>query len=180
MTKSKYNRWLKTSDSTNLVFRKIGKQYDILEFQRYEYTPSNINIVSALIKEQLTTDLISSAVKKKYPSNHKRWNYPYFGCCVPATFSLLYLMNTDKLESVRGEDYSGEGHYWLRDIDTKKIYDLTLEQFSTSEELEDIYASGKSKVYYGYNEMPASRFLKLIQKVQPESIRWRSNTEPNL
>ena len=45
---------------------------------------------------------------------------PYFGHCVPVTFSLLYLMDTDELQPVRVEDASGEGHWWLRDVTPKR------------------------------------------------------------
>lgn len=54
----------------------------------------------------------------------------------------------------------------------QRKYGLTLDQFPTYGELEDVYATGKPSGYYGFGEMPASRFFDLIQKVQPESKRW--------
>ena len=154
------------------MFRKSGKKYDVIEFQRYNYIPAEIEKVSLLIKENLTDELLSNDIKKKYPPNHKRWQYPYFGYCVPATFSMLYLMNTNLLEPISGEDSLGENHWWLRDIISKKKYDLTLEQFATEKELQDVYDTGKPKAYYGFGENPAKRFFNLIQKVQPKSKRW--------
>ena len=175
MTKSKHNKWLIKSGSKHRLFRKRGEKYDVLEFERYSYTEGHMKAVSDLIKENLTYDLISGKVKKNYPPDDTRWKFPYFGYCVPATFTLLYLMDTDYLEPVRGEDASGEGHWWLQDIHSKQKYDPTCEQFPTHKELEEVYASGKPRGYYGFGEMPASRFFTLMQKVQTTSKRWISD-----
>ena len=172
MTISKHNKWLIEFGSKHRIFRKRGEKYDVLEFQRYDYTASQIEKISLVIKENLTDDLISKDVKDKYPPNDTRWNYPCFGHCVPATFSLLYLMDSFELQPVRGKDASGEGHWWLQDVHSKYKYDLTHEQFSTQKELEDVYDTGRPSGYYGFGQMPASRFLDLIQKVQPKSKRW--------
>jgi len=172
MTASKHNKWLIEFGSKHRLFRKSGKKYDVIEFERYSYTEGHMDAVGNLIKENLTDDLLSKNITDKYPPNDARWNYPYFGHCVPATFSLLYLMNTDELEPVRGEDASGEGHWWIRDTNSKQKYDLTYEQFPTHRALEEVYATGKPRGYYGFGEMPASRFFDLIQKVQPKSKRW--------
>jgi hypothetical protein len=81
-------------------------------------------------------------------------------------------MDTDDLEPVRGEDASGEGHWWLQDVHSKQKYDPTCEQFSTQKELEDVYDTGKPRGYCGFRKMPASRFFTLMQKVQTTSKRW--------
>ena len=160
------------------IFRQINNTYDVLEFERYPYTPDQIDKVSNLIRTNLTDDLISKEIKEKYPSSHPRWKYPFFGHCVPATFVMLYLMETETLEPIRGEDKEGEGHWWLRDNLSHEKYDLTFDQFPTNEELESVYETGKPRGYYGFGEMPASRFLDLIQKVQPNSKRWKAD-DPN-
>ena len=175
MTKSQHGTWMTVVDGKQRIFRKNGGRYDILEFQRYPYTVTQTDKVSNLIRSNLTDDLISEEIKEKYPEGHPRWKYPFFGYCVPATFVLLYLMDTGTLEPMRGQDASGEGHWWLRDILTREKYDLTLDQFPTYGELEDVYTTGKPRGYYGFGEMPASRFLSLIQKVQPDSIRWTTD-----
>jgi hypothetical protein len=172
MTKSKHNKWLIEFGSKHRLFRKRGEKYDVLEFERYSYTEGHMKAVCVLIQENLTEDLLSNKIKKVYPPNHKRWNNSFFGYCVPATFALLYLMDTDDLEPVRGEDASGEGHWWLKDVHSKQKYDPTCEQFPTHKELEEVYLTGKPRGYFGFGEMPASRFLDLMQKVQPESKRW--------
>jgi hypothetical protein len=125
-----------------------------------------------LIRSNLTDDLISEDIRDKYPEDHFRWKSPLFGQCVPATFVLLYLMDTGTLEPIKGEDATGDGHWWLRDILTREKYDLTLDQFPTYGEVEDVYSTGKPRGYYGVGEMPASRFFDLIQIVQPDSKRW--------
>ena len=163
-------------DGKQRIFRNKGDRYDVLEFERYSYTAVQTDKVSKLIRANLTDDLISDDIREKYPEDHPRWKYPFFGHCVPATFVLLYLMDTGTLEPIRGEDASGEGHWWLRDILTREIYDLTLDQFATYEELEQVYATGSRRGYYGItSEMPASRFFDLIQKIQPDAKRWNAH-----
>jgi len=172
MTKSKHNKWLIEFGSKHRLFRKRGEKYDVLEFERYSYTEGHMNAVCDLIQNNLTEDLLSNKITKVYPPSHKRWNNSFFGYCVPATFALLYLMDTDDLEPVRGEDASGEGHWWLKDVHSKQKYDPTCEQFPTHKELEEVYLTGKPRGYYGFGEMPASRFFTLMQKVQTTSKRW--------
>ena len=172
MTKSKHNKWFIEFGSKHRFFRKRGEKYDVLEFERYSYTEGHMNAVCDLIQNNLTEDLLSNKITKVYPPSHKRWNNSFFGYCVPATFALLYLMDTDDLEPVRGEDASGEGHWWLQDVHSKQKYDPTCDQFPTQKELEDVYDTGRPRGYFGFGEMPASRFLDLMQKVQPESKRW--------
>jgi hypothetical protein len=172
MSKSLHNRWLHSIGQKHRIFSKSGKKFNVLEFQRYKYTPNKIDELSKLIRSNLTDNFISDPLKKKFPYYHHRWKLPYFGLCVPATFSLLYLMNTDALEPMQGKDVEGLEHWWLRDINTQERYDLTYDQFLTEEELDGVYETGKPKGYYGFGEMPAVRILNLIQKVQPQSKRW--------
>ena len=172
MTKSRHSEWMTVVAGKQRIFRKKGDQYDVLEFRRYPYTTIQTDKVSKLIRLSLTDDLLSKDIREKYPEDHPRWKYPFFGHCVPATFVLMYLMDTGTLEPIRGEDTSGEGHWWLRDILTREKYDLTLDQFPTYGDLEDVYATGKPRGYYGVGEMPASQFFDLIQIVQPDSKRW--------
>jgi hypothetical protein len=181
MAKSRHTKWMTIVDENNRIFRKcnnlrgLSGKYDVLEFERYPYTPDQLYKASKSIRSNLTDDLISKEIKKKYPNNHPRWKYPFFGFCVPATFVLLYLMDTETLEPMRGEDSDGEGHWWLRDNLSQEIYDLTYDQFATNEERESVYETGKPKGYYGLGEMPSSKFFDLIQKVQPNSKRRKTD-----
>jgi len=168
-------------DGCHRIFLKSNKlgglagKFEVLEFKRYPYTTNQIKKVSKLIKENLTNDLLSDEIRKKYPPHHQRWENPLFGFCVPATFVLLYLMNTDTLEPMRGEDSEGEGHWWLRDIISQERHDPTCDQFINSKELESVYQSGKPKGYFGIGEMPDSKFFELIQRIQPHSKRWETD-----
>lgn len=163
-------------DGKHRIFRKKKTKYDVLEYSKYPYTPKQTEEVCQLIRDNLTENLLPDNIKKKYPPEHTRWNYPHFGYCVPATFTLLYVMDTNVLEPMRGEDETGELHWWLRDILTREKYDITLAQFPTYEDLEKVYATGKPTGYYGGRnpnyQMPASRWFDLIQKIQPTSTRW--------
>jgi len=175
MGQSRHKEWMTTVNGKQRIFRKSGDKYDVLEFERYPYTPIQTDKISKLIRDNLTDDLITDKIREKYRDDHDRWKYPFFGYCVPATFALLYLMDTETLEPMRGEDASGEGHWWLRDVLSREVYDLTLDQFPSFAELEQVYSTGKPRGYYGFSEMPASRFFDLIQKVQPDSKRWRTD-----
>jgi hypothetical protein len=175
MSGSQHSKWMTVVDRKQRIFRQVNNQYDVLEFERYLYTPDQIKKISKLIRSNLTDDLISKEIREKYPNNNPRWKQPLFGYSVLATFSLLYLMDTEVLEPMRGEDLDGEGHWWLRDNLSQERYDLTLDQFSNNEELKNVYRTGKSKGYHGFGEMPDSLFFDLIQKVQPNSKRWNTN-----
>ena len=181
MAKSRHTQWMTIIDGNHRIFRKsnnlrgLAGKYDVLEFERYPYTSDQIDKVSKLIRSNLTNDLLSKEIREKYPDFHPRWKQPFFGFCVPATFVLLYLMDTEALEPMRGEDTEGEGHWWLRDNLSQERYDLTFDQFATNAERESIYKTGELKGYYGSGEMPESRFFDLIQKIQPNSKRKTIN-----
>ena len=181
MTKSQHNRWMTIINGNHLIFRKsndlegLAGKYDVLEFERHQYTPYQINKVSKLIRSNLTHDLLSEEIKNKYPNNHPRWKNPFFGFCVPATFVLLYLIDTNNLEPMRGVDTEGEGHWWLRDKLSPKIYDLTFDQFENCKKRQSVYKTGIPSGYFGSGEMPDSKFFSLIQKIQPNSKRWTTD-----
>ena len=127
----------------------------ILAYENFRYTPDQIEKVSKLIRLNLTEDLIFKNITYKYPHNHLRQKKSFFGYCVPATFVLLYLMDTETLMPMRGMDAEGESHWWLMDNYSKKKFDLTFDQFSSNEELMNVYKTGKEKGYYGFIEMLA-------------------------
>ena len=161
--------WMIKVDGKCRLFLK-RKKYDVVEYTPYEYTQDNITYVSNLIRDNLSNRFLT------IPPSHRRGHNPFFGLCVPATFTLFYLMDTDLLEPMRGQDYDDEWHWWLRDINTEQRYDLTAEQFPNQDELEKIYNSGKPSRFYGRpNGMPQKRFLDLLQCVQPHSGRWTTD-----
>jgi len=175
MSELKHSKWMTVVDRKQRIFRQENNQYDVLEFERHPYTPDQIDKVSKLIRLNLTDDLISKEIREKYPDNNLRWKQLLLGYSVLATFSLLYLMDTEVLEPMRGEDLDCEGHWWLRDNLSQERYDLTLDQFSNCEELKNVYRKGKPKGYHGCGEMPDSLLFDLIQKIQPNSKRWNTN-----
>ena len=143
---------------------------ETLEFTRYEYTPESVDVISKLIVENLNPSLLSGKFQKKYPSNHKRWKRHLFGYCVPATFSLLYFLNTENLHPFNGQDEEGENHWWLEDIKTNERFDLTSTQYN-QKELEYVYSTGKPKRLYSFKGRPQKRFLDLMCLVQPSAKR---------
>ena len=143
---------------------------EILEFTKYDYTTQSIDIVSKLIIDNLNPSLLSSSILRKYPSNHKRWKRHLFGYCVPATFALLYFLNTEKLHPFSGSDEEGENHWWLEDITTNTRFDLTSSQYN-QKELEYVYSTGKPKRLYSFKGRPQKRFLDLMCLVQPSATR---------
>ncbi len=165
---SKHHQYIIENDDGHSIFRPKGKRFEVLSFKRLEYTSENVSFLSEQIRTNLTDDLISNDVRKKYPLGHPRWNRTFFGHCVPATFAFLYFMNTKILSPVRGEDIEGEGHWWLIDNNSENIIDLTKDQYET-EELDVVYSTGKRRGYYGSKEAPAGRFFRLMQRVQPTS-----------
>ena len=172
---SRHHQYIIENEEGHIIFRPKGKRFEVLSFERLEYTSENVLFLSDKICANLTDDLISNHVKKKYPSDHPRWNSTLFGQCVPATFAFLYFMNTKILSPVRGEDIEGEGHWWLIDNNNGDIIDLTKDQYKT-DELDSVYSTGKKRGYYGSSEAPAGRFLRLMQRVQPTSNSYEINS----
>jgi len=76
---------------------------------------------------------------------------------------------------MRGVDSEGEGHWWLRDKLSQKIYDLTFDQFENCKKRQSVYKTGIPSGYFGSGEMPDSKFFSLIQKIQPNSKRWTTD-----
>jgi len=176
MAKSKHRNWMIKVEGKQRIFSPSGNAYDVLEYEKYSYTEGHIEAVCNLIRDNLTEELLTPSFKQDYPDEHKRWNNHLFGYCVPATFSLLYLMDTDNLEAFTSKDNEGVEHWWIQDTNSSKIYDITHEQYTDKSVLKEIYNTGKVSGYYGgYKpnyENPAKRFLTLMHKVQPSAIRW--------
>ena len=177
---SKHQKYMKRHNGDDYAFYDCANHFVVLKYKRLEYTSANISSVRKLIRQNLTNDLISHQVKKKYQSDQPQWGNPYFGLCVPSSFAFLYLMDTNVLHPVRGTDSNGEGHWWITDIETNQIFDFTWEQYPDKVELNDVYNSGKLKPYYGWRQRPASRFFKLITKVQPDAKLMKVETLDSL
>lgn len=171
--KSKHENFIRIIDDRCLLMRPIDQnatKYDILDYQRYEYNSAIVNELISSIQDKLHSGFISDEFNKKYPPSHPRWNRKYFGFCVPATFALLFLIDTKNLHPYRGHDQEKEYHWWLQDTTTGDRIDATAQQYS-NKELQDVYATGKPEGLYSFQEKPQKRFLDLMQLVQPTAKR---------
>ena len=134
-----------------------------LVFESYPY--SDINLVMSLLRLKLTPDLLS----------HKRLKYrqdlltnKYYGHCYHATQALYYLIDTDKLVSMKGEDYRGESHWWLQDQD--KIYDVTADQYYSVNKTPP-YEQGKKTKWYGWKQRPQQITLDLMKRALDDRLK---------
>ncbi len=174
MSKSNHHNYLRQVGNRYELIRPIGcppKKYDVLNFKRYKYSSSSASEISAQIKYKLNFSLISNNIRIKYPKGHQRWERNLFGYCVPATFSLLFFMDTERLHPFTGTDPDGEKHWWLEDQFTGERFDVTSAQYN-EKELAFVYANGKPKKLYSSHGKPQSRFMDLMQTVQSNTNRF--------
>lgn len=178
MAKSRHHNWMYKVDGKQRIYRVLTNDYDVLEYRQYPYTPESVEALIQTIQDNLTSNLIPPNITATYQATHERWNYPFFGYCVPATFALLYFIDTKKLRPMMGTDNEGGKHWWLEEKNGRVRYDATAAQFSTEEALQAVYATGKESGFYGgYKpnyEMPYASFFDLMHKVQPDAIRWKA------
>ena len=147
------------------------KKYDVLNFKQYEYNKPNMDFVISKIQNCLSPNLLTQQLRKKYPNNSPRWDNGFFGYCVPATFVLLFLMDTNRLHPFSGHDVDGENHWWLQDMESGEILDVTPQQYTPKERV-FVYSTGKPKRLYAFKGRPQKRMLDLIQLVQPNTTRY--------
>jgi len=126
-----------------------------LTFEPYPY--SKIDEVIGLIQDNLTPDLLKGRKSLMYPITN-RW----YGHCYHATQALYYLMDTDKLVPMSGEDYRGEKHWWLQD--GEKIYDATAQQYYVDKQ-QPPYYNGKKSQWYGWKGRPQQVSLNLVVRI---------------
>ena len=124
------------------------------------YTYSEIEQVIRLIQDNLTSDLLKGKKVLMYPDDIK--TNRFYGHCYHASQALYYLIDTDKLVSMSGEDYRGEKHWWLQD--GEKIYDCTAKQYLDKGKLPP-YNTGKKSVWYGWKQRPQQISLNLTVRV---------------
>ena len=129
-----------------------------LTFDAYPY--SEIDLVIGLIQDNLTPDLLKGRKSLMYPSDVL--TNKYYGHCYHSSQALHYLIDTDKLVSMSGEDYRGEKHWWLQD--GEKIYDCTANQYIDKGE-NPPYNIGKKTNWYGWKQRPQQISLELMKRV---------------
>ena len=128
-----------------------------LVFEPYDFSPVNMCRVMGLIQQNLKPELLKRK-KLKYKDNPTQ----YYGHCYHATQALYYLIDTDRLVPMSGEDYRGEKHWWLDD--NGNTYDCTAEQYWTVGKLPPYHVGKKSK-WYGWQQRPQQVSLDLMVKV---------------
>ena len=129
-----------------------------LSFDAYSY--SEIDLVIGLIQNNLTPDLLKGRKSLMYPSDVL--TNKYYGHCYHSSQALHYLIDTDKLISMSGEDYRGEKHWWLQD--GEKIYDCTAHQYTFVNQSPP-YDVGKKTNWYGWKQRPQQISLELVKRV---------------
>ncbi len=128
-----------------------------LVFEPYKFSELNMCLVIGLIQKNLTPDLLKRK-KLKYKDNPTK----YYGHCYHASQALYYLIDTDKLIPMSGEDYREEKHWWLKYDDN--VYDCTAEQYLSIGKLPPYHIGKKSK-WYGWKQRPQQITLELMKRV---------------
>lgn len=126
-----------------------------LKFNPFPY--EDISLVMGYIAGKLTPDMVSKRYREENAGN------PMFGHCYHSSQALYYLMDTDVLEQMSAIDYHNEAHWWLRDTITDEIYDITVEQYHSVNQIPPY--PGKKKNWYGWKQRPHQKTLNLMVKV---------------
>ena len=136
-----------------------------LTFEAYRFSELNMCLVMGLIQKNLKEDLLKGRKSLMYP-NDKGVN-KYYGHCYHSSQALYYLIDTDKLVPMSGEDYRGEKHWWLQHGDN--VYDCTAEQYLDKGQLPP-YNNGKKSVWYGWKQRPQQVSLNLMKTVLRDKL----------
>ena len=122
-----------------------------------KYNDENLDLVSKLIRKNLTPDLIA----KKW--QQRNFNNPTFGHCHTAAGCLYKIFGPKAMHMYRGFD--GEiYHWWVVDI-SGKIIDLTSEQYTSIGKVPP-YEQGEKSGMLGFDYR--KRVFKLLDKVTSE------------
>lgn len=146
-----------------IVKRHKYKDKEICETRELTFEPfqlSEIDEVMVLIRNNLTYDLLKGRKKLMYPEDTS--TNKYYGHCYHASQALFYLIDTDKLVPMSGEDYRGEKHWWIQDEEI--VYDVTAEQYWSVGQ-NPPYDVGKKSKWYGWKQRPQQITMNLIVKV---------------
>ena len=148
---------MKTVDRHRYKDKKIFETRT-LTFEPYSY--DDIDTVIEKIQNNLSSDLLKGRKVLMYPNDII--SNKYYGHCYHSTQALYYLIDTDKLVPMSGEDYRGEIHWWLQY--DKVIYDVTEDQYYSKSKVPP-HSKGKKSVWYGWKQRPQQISLNLMKKV---------------
>ena len=122
------------------------------------YSKENLNIVSQLIKNSLTPDLLPKKWVERNSTN------PMFGHCHTASACLQKVFGTKNIKLYRGLDDEGIWHWWAIDKDGELI-DLTDDQYYSQNRIPP-YDIGEKASMLGFDYR--KRVLKLLDQVTNE------------
>jgi len=122
-----------------------------------EYNDENLDLVSKLIRKNLTPDLIAKKWRERNSRN------PTFGHCHTASGCLYKLFGPKAMHMHRGFD--GEIYHWWIVDRNGKIIDLTSEQYTSIGKVPP-YEHGEKSGMLGFDYK--KRVLVLLDKVTSE------------
>lgn len=139
-------------------------KWDVIEFIPYQYTKENIDKVYSLVKNNLSNDLLTDKYKLVKDN-------PMYGHCTHASQAIFWLVDTAYFIPMRGQDITGEYHWWLLDTHTNQIIDATSDQFNMFD-YSPPYENGKKTPWHTWKQIPKKQTLDLIQKILQPCVRY--------
>ena len=125
-----------------------------------EYTPDNLKLVSELILNNLTPDLLPKKWVKRNESN------PMFGHCHTASGCLQKIFGTKVIKLYRAIDDEGIYHWWAVDKDGHLI-DLTADQYYSTGRKPPHESGVKSGMLgFGYRIKVLTLLDKVLKQLQ--------------
>ena len=133
-----------------------------ITFEPFPYNERYIGLVMGLIERNLSPELLKGRKKLIYPDdvNTNKW----YGHCYHATQALFYSLDTDLLVPMSAEDYRGEKHWWLQNVENGRIYDCTEAQYYSVNKVPP-HHKGKRTKWYGWKGRPQQVSLNLLIKI---------------
>jgi hypothetical protein len=120
-----------------------------------EYDEHNLKMVSEIIKNNLTPDLLPKKWVERNSSN------PTFGHCHTASGCLQKIFGTKNIKLYRSIDDEGIYHWWAIDLNGNLI-DLTVEQYTSTGRTPPYEGGSKSQILgFEYRK----RVNRLLDKV---------------
>ena len=169
-------RYLFQKDDFTYLYRPlVSGLFDVLKYKQYEYTEGNVEKVMRGIQQVLSRRRhVRKQFHDKYPTDDPFWTDRLSGLCVPASFSFYFFFDTNRLRTMRGMDETGEHHWWVEDVVDGRRYDLTSSQYTEERRLH-VYSKGSPTRLYSFQEIPQERMLDVMNRTQPEALRYRSS-----
>ncbi len=125
-----------------------------------DYTPDNLKLVSEVILDNLTPDLLPKKWIKRNESN------PMFGHCHTASACLQKIFGTKIIKLYRALDDEGIYHWWAVDKEGHLI-DLTVDQYySTGRKPPHESGTKSGMLGFGYRVKVLTLLDKVLKQLQ--------------